>query len=331
MQTLPHLGKRGNVYQWRRRSRRQSTGIVDLKLSLGTTNLRTALILSRKISAESDIVMEQLEGRQITPQDARAWLSLVVRRERDKIEKLKMLRRFDAGDPEDDLRHDEAARTVWQHIADKGLNAPLPKDACDNGLLKRYINMFRADLTSDARTRIVSRDFRDLTGHQSLSAFQIITLMNLVIEGKAAAWARHDSILSPMTSAAEQMLDEDHGLLGPQPSTQPAYSPQPDDLRPQAQPATTVPVAELAQVCAQAANTDAAMAEPDQPEVEVLDSSIAAVVRRMNAIKRAEKIEEKNLRQYESFATLFTLLTGISDVRQIRQPDQAARRQKIPR
>lgn len=41
----------------------------------------------------------------------------------------------------------------------------------------------------------------------------------------------------------------------------------------------------------------------------------------MNAIKRAEKIEEKNLRQYESFATLFTLLTGISDVRQIRQPD----------
>lgn len=111
MQTLPHLGKRGNVYQWRRRSRRQSTGIVDLKLSLGTTDLRTALILSRKISAESDIVMEQLADRQINPHDARAWLSLVVRRERDKIEKLKMIRRFDAGDPDDDLRHDEAVGT----------------------------------------------------------------------------------------------------------------------------------------------------------------------------------------------------------------------------
>ena len=80
MQTLPHLGKRGNVYQWRLRSRRQSTGIVDLKLSPGTTDLRTAHILSSMISAESDIVMVQLEGRQSEPQNARAWLSLVVRR-----------------------------------------------------------------------------------------------------------------------------------------------------------------------------------------------------------------------------------------------------------
>ena len=33
MLNQPHLSKRGNTYQWRRRLRRQSTGIVDIKLS----------------------------------------------------------------------------------------------------------------------------------------------------------------------------------------------------------------------------------------------------------------------------------------------------------
>ncbi len=38
------------------------------------------------------------------------------------------------------------------------------------------------------------------------------------------------------------------------------------------------------------------------------DPNIFAVVQRMNAIKRAEGTEEKTLRQFESFASLFTLL-----------------------
>jgi hypothetical protein len=53
----------------------------------------------------------------------------------------------------------------------------------------------------------------------------------------------------------------------------------------------------------------------------------------MNAFKREEGIEEKTLRQYESFATLFVRLTGIEDVRKIRQSHASAFRadlQKIP-
>jgi integrase len=51
------------------------------------------------------------------------------------------------------------------------------------------------------------------------------------------------------------------------------------------------------------------------------DPSLAAVVERMNAIKRVEGIEAKTLRQYHSFATLFTMLSGISDITKIRQSD----------
>ena len=81
-----HLCKRGNLYQWRRRSRRLSTGIIDLKHLRGTTNLRTALIPSRKISAQSDMVMEILAQWQISHEDARKWLSRVVQLERENRE-----------------------------------------------------------------------------------------------------------------------------------------------------------------------------------------------------------------------------------------------------
>jgi hypothetical protein len=74
MLNQPHLSKRGNTYQWRRRFRRFSTGIVDIKLSLGTTNLRCAHILSRRISAESDIVMEHLITEKA--RNAVSWLAV---------------------------------------------------------------------------------------------------------------------------------------------------------------------------------------------------------------------------------------------------------------
>lgn len=52
MQGHPHLFRRGNVDHWRRRSRRFSTGIVDIKLPLGTTDLRIAHMSCRRISVE---------------------------------------------------------------------------------------------------------------------------------------------------------------------------------------------------------------------------------------------------------------------------------------
>jgi len=85
----PYLTKRGNVYQWRRRVRQLSTRIVDLKLSLRTTDLRSALNLSRRISAESDIVMQDLSQQLIAADQACNSLAAVIRKDRAKIEKQK--------------------------------------------------------------------------------------------------------------------------------------------------------------------------------------------------------------------------------------------------
>lgn len=265
-------------------------------------------------------MMEKLAEGQISQEDVRKWLSRVVQLESKKIERLKMLRRFDSRDPNDDLCHDEATRTAWQHIATEGLNAPLPEDLTNNDVVSLYVDIFRGDLKSDTRTRIIVRDFQELTGHHSISADQIITLKNLIIEGKAAAWRRHDRILSPIGVAADQMLDNDYGLLGPGAAALPPRALTPHEQHPHT-PHASVPVAATALIVKPTSNDEHDPIDLPQAEEQAFDPSIAKVVQRMNEIKRTEKIEEKNLRQYESFATLFTLLTGITDVRLIRQPD----------
>ncbi len=316
MQALPHLGKRGNVYQWRRRWRRQSTGIIDIKLSLGTTNLNKALILSRKISAESDIVLEKLEDRQISAEEARKWLANVVHGERTKIERLKMLQRIDSSDPDDDLRHDEATRIAWQHVSKNGTNAPAP--CCESGsqLIEQNCAIIRADLASDARRNIVSRDFRELTGRESLSAFDMLTLMNLLIDGKAAAWSRHNDALTPVTTIADALSDADPGFMGHEAE---------DDSKSDASPSLisglplVPPITLPTPAYPETPDTTVRLQETSAGGTTPLDYTIASIVQRMNAIKRIENIEEKNLRQYESFAHLFTMLTGVTDIRFLRQ------------
>ncbi len=282
MLNQPHLSKRGNTYQWRRRLRRQSTGIVDIKLSLGTTDLRCAHILSRRISAESDIVMEQLSHQQITPDMARRWLASVITKEREKIEKLKLLHRFDSRDPADDQRHDQATADAWAQVKAEGLHGA----ASDHPLVSLNLDIIRDDLTSEARQNIIQRDFKALTGHPQLSAFDRAKLISLLIAGKSAAWNRHEEALADIDAAADDLWDGASHLLAPEPEA-PAFPPLP---------------------C---------------PEVDAgtLDPDMQAVVSRMNEMKRSEGIEEKTLRQYESFVGLFTTLTGIRDVRQIRQTD----------
>jgi integrase len=284
MLNQPHLSKRGNTYQWRRRLRRQSTGIVDIKLSLGTTDLRCAHILSRRISAESDIVMEQLIHQQITSDMARRWLASVITKEREKIEKLKLLHRFDSRNPADDSRHDQATADAWAQVNANGLHGA----TYELPLVSLNLDIIRDDLTSQARQNIIQRDFKALTGHPQLSAFDRAKLMSLLIAGKAAAWNRHGEALADIDTAADDLWDSASQLL--------ASEPESPSVPPQIVPA---------------------------PEVEAvtLDPGMLAVVSRMNEMKRSEGIEEKTLRQYESFVGLFTTLTGISDVRQIRQTD----------
>jgi integrase len=233
--------------------------------------------------------MEKLSYQQITPRMARRWLSEVITKERDKIEKLKMLRRFDSRDPDDDLRHDEATVTAWAQVNAEGLHGA----KSDSTLVALNLDIIRKDLASEARQNIVQRDFRELTGPPQLSAFDRVKLMSLLIAGKTAAWGRHGDALADIDAAASDIMDSLVGFLGSEPKAETPPSP---------------------------------LTAEHIPEIETndLDPSLMAVVKRMNEMKRDEGIEEKTLRQYESFVSLFSTLTGISDVRSIRQTDATA-------
>ena len=176
MNAHPHLSKRGAVYQWRRKTRRFSTGIIDIKLSLGATDRHQALILCRKVSAESDLIMEQIVRSRITPEHGRAFLSEVIRMERAKIAQLNMLTRMDSLDPEDDDRHNTAMAEAWERISSHGLNHSLPPEASD--LVHDNIKLIRKDLASNPRRKAVLRIFKKQTGQDQLSALENIQVMN---------------------------------------------------------------------------------------------------------------------------------------------------------
>ncbi|MEM5468272.1 site-specific integrase [Celeribacter marinus] len=265
MNAQPHLSKRGDVYQWRRKTRRFSTEIIDIKLSLGTTDRTQAHILARKVSAESDLVMEQIVVNRITPEHGRAFLTAVLHKERAKIEQLQMLARIDSLDPADDARHDDAMAEAWDRIASSGLNHALAPETSD--LVRETTELIRKDLASIARRKAITSAYQEQTNHNNLSALEYVQVLDIYVSGKAKAWV-----------GGEEM----------DPVAQPV------------QPETPAPC-------------------PDLPSPKIID-----VINRMNAIKRIEGIEEKTLRQYQSFAALFAMLSGIDDITKIRQPDVKA-------
>lgn len=304
MHGQPHLARRGAVYQWRRKISRFSTKTVQLRVSLRTTDRRLALILARTATAASEKIVEQILEDALTPKEARAWLEQVIRNERNKIEKLEMLKRFDSPDPEDDTRHDTATRMAWEHMARFGLHGEPPEGT--DRLVRYYIELFRQDLMSETRRNIVTREFQELTGHEHVSAFDLVKLMNLVISGKRAAWAGCESVLEPIEKLADQLAQQAPSTL---------IGAEGEDAHPA--------------IAVQAEQADTTLQADPLP-----DPAIAAVIERMVDMKRNENIEEKTLRQYQSFGDLFTQLTGIADVREIRQADAKEFRatlQKIPK
>lgn len=286
MQTQPHLSKRGEVYQWRRKSRRFSTEIIDIKLSLRTTDRNRALILARKVSAESDQIMEHIIANRITPERGRAFLAAVIRNERAKIEQLKMLARIDSLDPEDDARHDAAMAEAWDRIAQNGVNHTPAPDA--DTLVQDNISLIQRDLVSHPRRKAITNAYRDLSGKENVSAMEYTQVLDLYVSGKAKAWAGQED-------EADAVTQLESGTV----QTAPVVTPE-------------LPLA--AQVESLALSPD-----PNLPSPKFRD-----VVDRMNAIKRTEGIEEKTLRQYQSFAALFTMLTGIDDITCVHQPDVKA-------
>lgn len=100
--------------------------------------------------------MEQLRHQQITSDMARRWLASVITKEREKIENLKLLHRFDTRDPADDNRHDQATADAWAKVNADGLHGA----TSDQPLVSLNLDIIRDDLTSEARQNIIQRDFR---------------------------------------------------------------------------------------------------------------------------------------------------------------------------
>ena len=108
-----------------------STEIVDIKLSLGTKDRLHAHVLALKVSGESDMIMEQIVGSRITPENGRAFLSEVIRIERAKVAQLSMLSRVDSLSPEDDARYDAAMAEAWKRASKHGINQTVSSEASD--------------------------------------------------------------------------------------------------------------------------------------------------------------------------------------------------------
>lgn len=233
-----------------------------------------------------------------------------------------MLRRFDSHDPADDLRHDEATHSAWQHISSEGLNTPLPSNIEENNLFQQNISIIRADLASDARTSIVIRDFHALTGRGDITSMEVITMMNLLIDGKAAAWKRHN-IITPLANIADEMSANNSGLMGTEIAK--LHITAPSTAQPISLPETShceMPARNHTLFAGACTNTTTPAIVDNSP----FDATISAVVQRMNESKRSEKIEEKTLRQYESFA-----ISGISDLLLLRQHHVTAFRADLAR
>lgn len=230
--------------------------------------------------------MEHIVENRITPERGRAFLTAVIRTERAKIDQLKMLARIDSLTPEDDARHDAAMAEAWGRIAQNGVNHTPAPDT--DTLVQDNISLIQRDLVSQPRRNAITKAYRELSGDESLSAMEFAQVLDLYVSGKAKAWAGQEN--------------------GADSATPPELAPvQTEPTLPQMPP-----------VAAQA-ETVALSPDPNLPSPKFLD-----VVDRMNAIKRTEGIEEKTLRQYQSFAALFTMLTGIDDITCVRQPDVKA-------
>jgi len=120
--------RRGTVYYWRRRFLRFSTGNIDLQVSLRTTERFRAAKLARKLSAESDRLMDAVAMNRISAQEAVLYLKAVAAREVDRMTRLQTVSTMSYGtsEAEENERHD------WACSGDGG-----------TGIVRRNINDFQ--------------------------------------------------------------------------------------------------------------------------------------------------------------------------------------------
>ncbi len=76
-----HLFRRGNIFYLRRRLPTISTENGFLQLSLRTADRREAYIIARKLTAESDRMLDAISNNLLSLTDARAWSGHVIAQE----------------------------------------------------------------------------------------------------------------------------------------------------------------------------------------------------------------------------------------------------------
>ncbi|MBL4917088.1 DUF6538 domain-containing protein [Szabonella alba] len=321
MAAHPHLMRRGTVYYWRRRFLRFSTGNIDLQVSLRTTERLPAVKLARKLSAESDRLMDAVAMNRISAQEAVRYLKSVAAREVDRLAKLQTVSAmsYGSGAAEEDERHDWAYRTAFRLLAQHGVNVALTgsvKEALicegrserDLETLDYVLDFQRRILLSEPDARKRAAEFESVAGRAAEGAYERQQLLQLTIEARARV---SDCLKTPPArTMAEQILSDEALTSAVYPGAV-AKSPVPSP-----QPAAA---GHTAVVSAKPAETPAAANDPG------IDPAIDAVIERLIELKRHDDLglEEKTAAQYRGFATLLQRVTGKTDIRTLVQSDAA--------
>jgi integrase len=326
MTALPHLTRRESVYYWRRKARRQSTGIVDLRVSLRTTDRVRATILSRVLSAESEPIMAALERDRITLEEARRYLRHVVKSHVTAEHDLRQDLRFRYGSPPCDIERQivSGMNEVWDILADQGVGATISdrveQEMIAAGRSRAEVAMLRLVLDAHVRPALQSRvgadrraaEFEKVTGRRITGDREAAQLLELFIEGKRAAKAAVTP--PPARALASEVMTQFDPVRG-------AFT---DDTSQEA-PRAEVSVAASSTAVARPDPAPASADQPPPPEPAEpgLDPSITAVIERMIEFKRhaEDGLEEKTVRQYRAFGGLLQRVTGKADVRFLLQSD----------
>lgn len=320
MVATPHLMIRGHSYHWRRRVPRLSTKTVILQVALRTTDRSQAVILARRVTAESDRMFDDIRQETLSPADASRWLRHVVT---DEMARIKRNREFLFADGGADPRADWAMADAWKILARRGPSAVLRDDdraalvadcrsAAEIRQLELSLDMLSQDLRSDAHMGRMTRSYSEMTGRTDpVGAGIALGLRKLLIEGRAAAWAQVPAdqgidIASEIaaTIADDMVAAERRDFLGA--INPPAHTSEPEiriaPVLPAPAPALVIP--------------PTAPPAPAEPEY---DPAISAVVERLVTQKEHAGTSSVTQRQYQSFAALFQQITGLTDVRHIRK------------
>ncbi|MCA2010306.1 hypothetical protein LCM17_02320 [Cereibacter sphaeroides] len=261
-------------------------------------------------------MLDAITDGELTPTQAKAWLTSVVRSELDRIERLRRVSRMDpVGSPEEDRRFDWATARAWSHLASKGLHPKLSdhdrqsllNDGTDEAhieTLEMMLDLQSREVLSEAGVNKMLRaaweSVQEATGETlNPGALTILTLRQLLVAGKAAAWSasdgREDPSLEQARALAREILDGAPAeILGcPEPLPIPQEAPLIEAPAPAQGPA-------------------------QRPEFS-FDPDIVTVVERINAERDRDHIKDDTRKQLAAQARLFVKATGITDVREIKQ------------